>query len=112
MAEEGLAVVQDYESWQNMKQIPAKRKAPGSDTEPFVNSKKKKLSGSLQTKNAVQALNEYKPGMSRSPCCVVSKEELLPGLDYVVLSQSGPSHAPHFQIGVTLQGTQFVGTGG
>ena len=93
MAEEGLAV-QDYESWQMMEQIPAKRKAPGSDTEPPFLSKKKKISGSLQTKNAVQALNEYKPG-----------------LDYVVLSQSGPSHAPHFQIGVTVQGTQFVGTG-
>ena len=61
MAQEGLAV-QDYESWQSMNQIPAKRKAPGSDTEPVVHSKKKKLSGSLQTKNAVQALNEYKPG--------------------------------------------------
>ena len=91
MAQEGLAV-QEYESWQSMNQIPAKRKAPGSETEPGVHSKKKKVS--LQTKNAVQALNEYKPG-----------------LDYVVLSQSGPSHAPHFQIGVTLQGTQFVGAG-
>ena len=112
MAEEGLAVVQEYESWQNMKQIPAKRKAPGSDTEPSVHSKKKKLSGSLQTKNAVQALNEYKPGTILSPFCVVCNDELLSGLDYVVLSQSGPSHAPHFQIGVTLQGTQFLGTGG
>ena len=93
MADEGLAV-QDYESWQMMQQVPPKRKAPGSDPEPLVHTKKKKISGSLQTKNAVQALNEYKSG-----------------LDYVVLSQSGPSHAPHFQIGVTVQGTQFIGTG-
>ena len=77
MAAEGLAV-QEYESWQTMQQqqIPAKRKAPGSDSEPPGNSKKKKFSGSVQTKNAVQALNEYKPGKIRSRCCVVRNEEL------------------------------------
>ena len=64
MAEDALAV-QEYASWQAMKQIPPKRKAPVSDTEPSLQSKKKKISGSPQTKNAVQALNEYKPGMSR-----------------------------------------------
>ena len=75
MAEQALAV-QEYESWQVMKQVPAKRKAVGSDTEPSIQWKKKKTSGSLQTKNAVQALNEYKPGMNRLVPGVVSNEEL------------------------------------
>ena len=69
MAEQALAV-QEYESWQVMKQVPAKRKAVGSDTEPSIQWKKKKTSVSLQTKNAVQALNEYKPGMNQV-CCLV-----------------------------------------
>ena len=74
MAEEALAV-QEYASWQAMQQIPPKRKAPVSDTEPSLQSKKKKISGSPQTKNAVQALNEYKPGKSRLLCGVDCKEE-------------------------------------
>ena len=75
MEEEALAL-QQYASWQAMQQIPPKRKAPVSVTEQPLQSKKKKISDSPQTKNAVQALNEYKPGKSRLLCGVDCKEEL------------------------------------
>ena len=93
MAEQALAV-QEYESWQVMKQVPAKRKAVGSDTEPSIQWKKKKTSGSLQTKNAVQALNEYKPGMNRLVPGVVSNEELCQVWSMLSLVRAGPVTPP------------------
>ena len=93
MAEQALAV-QEYESWQDMKQVPAKRKAVGSDTEPSIQWKKKKTSGSLQTKNAVQALNEYKPGMNRLVPGVVSYEELCQVWSMLSSVRAGPVTPP------------------
>ena len=57
-----------YQSWQDMKEsavnMPVKRKSSGSGTQvSALPSKKKKMSGLVPTKNAVQALNEYKTGI-------------------------------------------------
>ena len=93
MAEDALAV-QEYASWQAMKQMPPKRKAPVSDTEPSLQSKKKKISGSPQTKNAVQALNEYKPGMSRLLPGVFCNEELWQVWSTLSSVRAGPVTPP------------------
>ena len=62
MSEKMTTSVQDNE---NKQQILTKRKVMESDTEPPVSSKKKrKICGTPQTKNPVQSLNEYEPGMT------------------------------------------------
>lgn len=35
-----------------------------------------------------------------------------PGLEYAVVGQTGPSHAPSFEVAVTLNGVEFRGVGG
>ena len=113
---EGSPYFEEYQNWQNIKEssvnMPVKRKSSGSGTQvSAVPSKKKKISGLVPTKNAVQALNEYKTGTIFFVLASLVGD-VFTGLEYVVLNQSGPSHAPHFQIGVNLNGRQFVGAGG
>jgi len=57
--------------------------------------KRKVAGGPVQAKNALVTLNEYKTG-----------------LEYVMMEQKGPVHQPTFLIGVTVNGTQYVGEGG
>ena len=110
MSEERSTSVQDNE---NKQQILTKRKVIGSDTEPPVSSKKKrKICGTPQTKNPVQSLNEYEPGMTvRTLGCIVCNEQIFSGLWYEVLSQTGPPHDPLFRIGIKLWGMEFTGEG-
>ena len=111
--EQQIPHLEEYKTWQALKSgevIPAKRKSAGDAEVSYIPSKKKKISGPVQTKNAVQALNEYKTGGWRG--AEWRWTESFAGLLYSLLSQSGPSHAPHFVMGVTLNGTQFTGTGG
>lgn len=61
---------------------------------PKVQLKCKKLSWSVMPKNALVQLNELKPG-----------------LQYKVVSQTGPVHAPIFAIAVEVNGFLFEGTG-
>jgi len=75
----------------------SKRKAP-QFPELFKSSggKKRKFAGGpVQPKNAVVTLNEYKAG-----------------LEYVMVEQKGPVHQPTFVIGVTVNGSQYLGEGG
>ena len=62
----GFPYFEKYQSWKDMKEsavnMPVKRKSSGS----ALPSKKKKMSGLVPTKNAVQALNEYKTGIISS----------------------------------------------
>ncbi|XP_032900799.1 double-stranded RNA-specific editase B2 [Amblyraja radiata] len=76
-----------------------KRKRPLEEgntehTHPKVQLKCKKLSWSVMPKNALVQLNELKPG-----------------LQYKVVSQTGPVHAPIFAIAVEVNGFLFEGTG-
>ncbi|XP_048462174.1 double-stranded RNA-specific editase B2-like [Rhincodon typus] len=61
---------------------------------PKVQLKCKKLSWSVTPKNALVQLNELKPG-----------------LQYQMVSQTGPVHAPIFAIAVEVNGLLFEGTG-
>eukprot|EP00062_Callorhinchus_milii_P015793 gi/632966409/ref/XP_007899400.1/ PREDICTED: double-stranded RNA-specific editase B2 [Callorhinchus milii] len=61
---------------------------------PKVQLKCKKLSWSVTPKNALVQLNELKPG-----------------LQYRLVSQTGPVHAPIFAIAVEVNGLVFEGTG-
>ncbi|XP_051872127.1 double-stranded RNA-specific editase B2 [Pristis pectinata] len=61
---------------------------------PKVQLKCKKLSWSVMPKNALVQLNELKPG-----------------LQYTMVSQTGPVHAPIFAIAVEVNGFLFEGTG-
>ncbi|XP_062900453.1 double-stranded RNA-specific editase B2 isoform X1 [Mobula hypostoma] len=61
---------------------------------PKVQLKCKKLSWSVMPKNALVQLNELKPG-----------------LQYKMVSQTGPVHAPIFAIAVEVNGSLFEGTG-
>ena len=55
--------LQDYQSWQgNNDQLGAVKRKAELETAP-VPIKKKKVSGPPKAKNAVQTLNEYKPGL-------------------------------------------------
>ena len=57
--------LEEYESWQKLNaedKIPAKRKSSLSPEVSYNPSKKRKIPGASQPKNAVQALNEYKTG--------------------------------------------------
>ena len=63
--EQHIPHLEEYKTWQALKSgevIPAKRKSAGDAEVSYIPSKKKKISGPVQTKNAVQALNEYKTG--------------------------------------------------
>ncbi|RXG54474.1 Double-stranded RNA-specific editase 1 [Armadillidium vulgare] len=55
--------------------------------------KRRKL-GTIQTKNPISALNEF-----------------YPGLEYKVISQSGPPHDPTFTVGLELNGQHFEASG-
>jgi len=55
---------------------------------------KKTKSGPVQPKNACVALNEYRPG-----------------LEYVIVDQTGSSHEPKFKVKVTVNETEFIGEG-
>ena len=54
--------LQDYQSWQANEQPGAVKRKAELETAPVL-IKKKKVSGPPQAKNAVQTLNEYKPGL-------------------------------------------------
>lgn len=56
--------------------------------------KRKKISGPILPKNALMQLNEIKPG-----------------LQYILLSQTGPVHAPVFLMTVEVNGQIFEGSG-
>lgn len=60
----------------------------------FRPKKKKKTPGPVLPKNALMQLNEIKPG-----------------LQYKLLSQSGPVHAPIFVMAVEVNGQMFEGSG-
>ncbi|XP_064419489.1 double-stranded RNA-specific editase 1 [Latimeria chalumnae] len=60
----------------------------------FRPKKRKKIPGPVLPKNALMQLNEIKPG-----------------LQYKVLSQSGPVHAPVFVMAVEVNGQNFEGSG-
>ena len=48
-----------------------------------------------------------------TPSKVKSKDKIIfAGLAYVTLGQLGPSHAPQFKVGVTVNGVQYEGVGG
>ena len=91
--------LEEYKSWSDLKsddvteKSPVKRKLPPEQSP--VLPKKKKLSLPTNAKNAVQTLNEYKPG-----------------LEYQVIGHTGQAHAPTFTMAVTLNGVQYTGTAG
>ena len=63
--EQNVINLEEYRSWQNLKaedKMPPKRKSSFPPEVFYMPSKKRKLSGPTQPKNAVQALNEYKTG--------------------------------------------------
>ncbi|XP_013394719.1 double-stranded RNA-specific editase 1 isoform X2 [Lingula anatina] len=76
--------------------LPGGRKRPFPDQLDGGGKKKKrkKTSGPPLPKNALMQLNEIKPG-----------------LQYKVMSQSGPVHAPTFIISVEVNGQAFEGVG-
>ncbi|KAF0300570.1 Double-stranded RNA-specific editase 1 [Amphibalanus amphitrite] len=69
---------------------PPPAPAPTAD----IQRRKKLRTGPAQPKNAVSALNELKPG-----------------LEYKVIQQEGPTHAPTFTVQIEVNGEEFVGTG-
>ena len=77
--------------------LPGKKRKAHQYPELFkAGGKKRKLAGGpVQAKNALVTLNEYKTG-----------------LEYVMVDQRGPVHQPTFVIGVTVNGSQFLGEGG
>lgn len=60
----------------------------------FRSKRRKKAPGPMVQKNALMQLNEIKPG-----------------LQYKLLSQTGPVHAPVFAMSVEVNGQRFEGTG-
>ena len=72
-----------------------KRPFPGGDADGARRrKKKKKVPGPPLPKNALMQLNEIKPG-----------------LQYKLVTQSGPVHAPTFTMAVEVNGQCFEGTG-
>lgn len=70
------------------------KKRPLENDDSGKPRKRKKVHGPVQPKNAVCQLNEIHPG-----------------LKYELLSQSGPTHSPLFEVSVTLNGETFTGRG-
>ena len=120
LEKEVVAKLEEYRSWSDNlskdeiqsldERKPSKRKA---FTEASPPPAKKKKAGPPQPKNAVQALNEYKAGHYPDQRCKTKMTHLHPpGLEYVIISQTGPSHAPSFEVEVTLNGVPYRGVGG
>lgn len=79
------------------KNTRGKRKRPlqeGNNGHYYKPKKCKKVYGSILPKNAIMQLNEIKPG-----------------LQYKLLSQTGPVHAPVFLMTVDINGQIFEGSG-
>ena len=122
LEKEVVAKLEEYRSWSDNltkdeiqsldERKPSKRKSY-TETSP-VPIKKKKV-GPTQPKNAVQTLNEYKAGQYRNDGMkndILIIDSHYPGLEYAVVGQSGPSHAPSFEMAVTLNGVEYRGVGG
>lgn len=73
---------------------PLEEGSNGRTHSKYRPKKRKKASGTILPKNAVMQLNEIKPG-----------------LQYKLLSQTGPVHAPVFVMTVEVNGQLFEGTG-
>ncbi|XP_013394179.1 double-stranded RNA-specific editase 1-like [Lingula anatina] len=97
-AEQGQAedIPTQEDSDGDIEMLPGGRKRPFPDQLDGGGKKKKrkKTSGPPLPKNALMQLNEIKPG-----------------LQYKVMSQSGPVHAPTFIISVEVNGQAFEGVG-
>ncbi|KAB7494717.1 Double-stranded RNA-specific editase 1 [Armadillidium nasatum] len=97
MLEEGEASDNSVTSSDNDKQIKEmvviKSEVEESSQDGASIIKRRKL-GTIQSKNPISALNE-----------------LHPGLEYKVISQSGPPHDPTFTVGLELNGKHFEASG-
>lgn len=60
---------------------------------------------SVKQRNNNETVNTFQ----RNPISVLN--EMVPGLKYKVIEQSGPAHVPAFKIAVELDGVMYAGTG-
>ncbi|KAJ8012907.1 hypothetical protein DPEC_G00047750 [Dallia pectoralis] len=95
-SKEGAAVVEQLPngSGGGSRKRPLEEGNNGHTQSKFRAKKRKKTPGPVLPKNALMQLNEIKPG-----------------LQYKLLSQTGPVHAPVFVMTVEVNGQQFDGSG-